>query len=134
MKVKLIIGLGLVLVAFLVGWYPEYSKRVEAEKALASTQDRLKETEQSLALFSFRNRAALLMRQADSNDYATAGQEATRFFTDLRAHANKLPPGPAQQGFESILSRRDSIIAGLAKADPAVKAELNDLFMEMQKI
>jgi hypothetical protein len=32
------------------------------------------------------------------------------------------------------LSSRDSIIAGLAKADPAVSAQIQTLFMKMQKI
>jgi hypothetical protein len=36
--------------------------------------------------------------------------------------------------FESVLSQRDSIISGLAKADPAVTEQLQNPFLKMQSI
>lgn len=134
MKNKLIGSVILLAVGFLGGWYPEHAKRVQAEDDAAAARKQVQATGESLALYTFRNRAALLQRQAESNDYATAGQEATRFFTDLRAHTSSLPPGGMRDGLEQVMNRRDTIIAGLAKADPAVKAELGSVFMDLQKI
>ena len=134
MKGTLIGGLVALVVGFLVGWYPESAKRATAEADAAATHKKLESTEQSLAIYTFRNRAALLHEVVESNDYATGGQEATRLFTDMREFANKQQAGPVRDGVEKLLGRRDAIIAGLAKADPAVKADLRDLFMGMQKI
>jgi len=91
-------------------------------------------TQRSEAVNVFRNRAALLYTEVEKSNFSVASESASQFFTDLRAFTNQSADASLKQNLEDILSTRDSIIGGLAKADPAVTAQIRELFLKMQNI
>lgn len=118
---------------FALGWYPQYAKRTEVERERAALAQELETTTRALAVARFQNRAGRLWNQIERDDYSTTAEVATAFFTDLRSFTNSLPRGPEQESLERSLASRDAIIAGLAKADPAVKSLVRELFLGFPK-
>jgi hypothetical protein len=83
---------------------------------------------------SFRNRVALLHAETARNNFTVALVMASKFFTDLRAFTDQTTDPTLKQELGSVLSSRDAIIAGLAKADPAISAQIQELFLKLQKV
>ena len=79
-------------------------------------------------------RSADVYLEAEENNFSVAFGSASSFFTDLRGYINQSPRDPLKQELEEVMGARDPIIAGLAKADPAVLTQLRQLFLRMQRI
>lgn len=134
MKKTIIGGAVLFIVGLLIGFVPQYVKLVEAHHQIDTLRQQLDVTTRMEAIDSFRNRAALIYTQTSLNNFTVALDMASTYFTDLRTFTDQATDVTLKQGLENILSSRDAIIAGLAKADPTVNAKIQALFLEMQKI
>lgn len=134
MKKTVIAGALLLIGGFLIGFTPEYFKLTDARHESDGLRQQLNTSKTSEALNSFRNRIALLYIETLQRNFTVALDMASKDFTDLRNFTDKTPDPSLKQELGKILSSRDTIIAGLAKADPAVSAQILDLFLEMQKI
>ena len=134
MKKTVIVGFGLLLLGFLGGFFPQYSRVSKTMQENQELRQQLVATQRSEAVNVFRNRAALLYTEVEMSNFSVASESASKFFTDLRAFANQSAEASFKQNLEDILSARDSIIGGLAKADPAVAAQIRELFLKMQNI
>ncbi|HEY8716010.1 MAG TPA: hypothetical protein VIM00_11580 [Candidatus Acidoferrum sp.] len=134
MKNKLILPLVLLLTGFLLGFIPE---RIKASRTVQTNQDlrlQLETVKKAGSVNSFRNRAALLYIETEKNNFSNASERASALFTDLRQYQNETADPSLKQNLEELLKARDAIIAGLAKADPAVTAQIQKLFLKMQEI
>jgi phage-related protein len=125
----------LILIAgFLVGFIPERLKSTRLNEENASLQSRMANLQQEEDLSNFKVRAALIYIEAVKNNFSIAAGSASSFFTDLRQYTDHCSDAALKQQFDSVLMNRDNIIAGLAKADPAIAGQLQSLFMRMQDI
>jgi hypothetical protein len=134
MKRTVIVGLSLFLLGFLGGFVPQYSRVSKTMQENQELRRQLVATQRSEAVNVFRNRAALLYMEVEKSNFSVASESASKFFTDLRAFTNQSADVSLKQNLEDILSVRDSIIGGLAKPDPAVTAQIRELFLKMQNI
>jgi hypothetical protein len=117
----------LLIIVFLAGLLPSYVKARRLENALAGAR-----REQTLA--ELRDLSSLAYFQANQKDYGLAGGTATRFFDRTQAAANQAPDAGARKPLEELLSLRDPITAGLAKGDPGVLGNLQDLFLKTRQV
>lgn len=113
--------LGVVVVAFLVGFIPMW---VSARDA-ASDRDT---AQAALRLSRLQNALADAAIDAGRGEYERARQSASTFFTELRAEADR-GAGSAlteaqQQALAPMLDARDDIITLLARSDPSVTPRL----------
>ena len=134
MKNKLILSVVVFLAGFLIGFVPE---RIKASRATNMNQDlrhQLDSANKAETVNSFRNRAALLYIETQKNNFSSASQQASALFTDLRQYQSATADASLKQNLEDLLQARDAIIAGLAKADPTVTAQIQKLFLKMQEI
>lgn len=131
MKNRIIVELVLVLGAFLVGFVPEFLKLSTAKSEIAELKQQLDQEKEARTVADFRNSAALLYVQASKSNFSTAGDQATKFFTDLRRFTDQAPD-PLRQRLNSVLANRDAIIAAIAKADPASATLIQSMFLQMQ--
>jgi hypothetical protein len=129
------------LVGAILGFVPEYnSKSHLEEKNFALTdqgearQKTLRHTENELTLNEFALQAAVLSGDANSNNYSDASQNASKLFTALRTYEDSTNDSAAKQTLSDVLAMRDSVIAGLAKADPGVRAELGQIFSKLRTL
>jgi hypothetical protein len=131
--VAISIGVALIL-GFLLGFIPEQRKNSTATSERDTAQSQLVTVQKEADLSSFKVRAAMTYIQAEKKNFSNASSSASSFFTDLQAYAAQTSDSGLKQQLESVLSQRDSIISGLAKADPAVTEQLQNLFLKMQSI
>lgn len=129
------------IVGLLLGFVPEYMAKSHLEDKIVSLTDQgnagqksLHHTENQLKLNSFALQAAIVSADSDSNNYADASQKASKLFTELRQYVDNTDDNNAKQTLTEVLSMRDSTIAGLAKADPGVRAQLSQIFKKLQTL
>ncbi len=131
MRNKIIVGAILVLIAFLAGFVPEFLKSSSAKSEIADLKHQLSEEKQARTVADFRNAAALLYFEVSKSNFATAGGQATKFFTDLRQFTDQAPE-PLNQRLNRVLANRDAIIAAIARADPSSATLIQSIFLQMQ--
>jgi hypothetical protein len=101
---------------------------------LTDAEHQLEVSKRAEAINDFRNRFALVYFEIAKSNFNVALTMASKEFTDLRAFADQTSDQSLKAALVDVLSSRDSVIAGLAKADPAAGAQIQTLFVKMQKI
>jgi hypothetical protein len=134
MKNKLIVGAILLLAGFLCGFIPQYERVSTLTQMNQELRNQLNAAKRAESVNSFRNRAALIYSVAAKNNFSLASESASKFFTDLQEFATQSADVSLKQNLGEVLSSRDAIIGGLAKADPTVAAQIQELFLKMQNI
>ncbi|MCX6633539.1 MAG: hypothetical protein NT090_00360 [Acidobacteria bacterium] len=116
----------LLIVAFLAGFLPSYSKgkRLEIE---------LREARRENSLAQLRDSACLAYLQASQKDYGLTAGTSTHFFDRTREVANQTPDSSGRKPLEDLLSVRDQITAKLAKGDPEVLNDLQALLVKTRR-
>lgn len=136
--ISLVVGL---ILGLLAGFVPQHQKNsilrhnnLALTEGEASLQNELAKTQARLAISAFTVRSAVVYVEAEKHDYSVALESASSLFTDLRKYTDQSSDANVKQQLGQVLSTRDQVIAGLAKADPAVVQQLQDMFLKMQSI
>ncbi len=124
MKAKLLLGVLLLFVGFVVGLLMQYSTERQLRGDLSLARQQLATYQASSQLWQLRDAAALLALEAARSNYGTAGECSTRFFDQVRDLASQTSDTNLKSGLQEILNSRDRITAGIAKQDPAVLSEI----------
>ncbi len=119
---KILICAGAVIAAFLIGFVP-------AGIRASRVQDRLRQCEATLKGAELRGLAGLAYVQAAQKNYGLAQNSAGQLFDRIREIAPSIENAGQRRQLEELLARRDAIISSLAKADPAVLSQLEDLYL-----
>lgn len=128
---KFIVGLVLVVAAFLGGFVPQHKSLSEARSQIASLQQQLAGERQARTFADFRNETALLYTDISKSNYSAAGDRATKLFTGLQQFTYQAP-APLKQKLENVLQSRDAIVAAIAKADPSSAGLVQSMFLQLQ--
>jgi hypothetical protein len=125
-KNRVIVVAVVVVVAFLLGFVPQYVKAQRLESELHTAQ-------QANAGAELRDLAAQAYVQANQKNFGLAAETASRYFNRTREVASQTGNAATKTALESILTARDKITAELAKGDPAAIGDLQDLFTKTQQ-
>jgi len=125
-KNRLLIEAIAVVVAFLVGFLPQYIKTRRLDGELHALQ-------QANANAELRDLAGLSYVQASQKNYGLAAATSARFFNRARELANQAADPPARKALEDLMPPRDKITAELAKGDPGVIGDLQDVFARTRR-
>lgn len=144
MKTKTIIGVVGLIVGVLLGgvsgaWIERRSNDERMAAAVQEEADRaerlaeeVSELQDRRALLELHLRLGRIAIEADQQDYGTAGDRAARFFDDLARLASETAESdPEQPALRHVLAARDEITAGLATAQPAAAARLEQLYLDL---
>lgn len=134
MKLKLIVGGVVLLAVFLAGFLPQYLKVGGLRQELDTAKQQLESQALASRLCALRDQAAMLYLETARNNYGLAGELAGRFFQDLGQFVSTSAPPDMKAGLEDILSSRDAITAGLAKADPGTRTALETLVVKIHTV
>jgi hypothetical protein len=93
----------------------------------------LREARQESARAELRDVAGLLYLQASQRDYGLAATTSTRFFERTRELANQESDTSRRQSLENLLSLRDQVTSQLAKGEPGVLNDLQELFVKTRQ-
>ena len=126
MKNRLLVGAIIIVIAFLLGFVPQYVKAHNLESELRAAQ-------QANAGAELRDLIAQAYVQANQKNFGLAASTTSRYFTRTREVANATTDATAKSVLESVLTMRDKVTAELAKGDSAVLSDLQDIFTKTQQ-
>jgi hypothetical protein len=125
MNRMIVVGV-LLIVAFLAGFLPSYSKGKRLE-------NELREARRENSLAQLRDSACLAYLQTSQKDYGLAAGSSTLFFDRTREVAKQTPDASGRKPLEDLLSVRDQITAKLAKGDPGALNDLQALLVKSRQ-
>jgi hypothetical protein len=127
---KIIVGLVLIGIVFLIGFFPQYVKVARLEEEVSKVKQDLASCQVRGRLAELRDLAALMYLEASQKNYGLAGGHSTRYFDQVRQAMNQ-PGDPAlKQRLKEILDLRDTITAGLARGEAEIVAEVQSLLIK----
>ena len=122
-----VIGAAIAVVAvFLIGFLPEYVKASRLE-------NELRQSRQESAGAQLRDLIGLAYVQASQKNFGLAAETSSRFFGRAREMANQSQDADGRKALEDLLALRDKVTAELAKGEPAVIGDLQELFVKTRQ-
>ena len=124
---KWLIRIGLLLLAFLLGFVPMWISNRQLSADLATREKELHRSRVQNALTA----ATIYARRGE---YETARQNTSTFFTDVRSEMDEGDAGILNEqeriGLNRVMAERDEIITLLSRNDPAAAERLSNAFVE----
>ena len=113
--------------AFLLGFVPQYLKanRLSHDVQRLSWQQQIATT---------RDLAGLMFLEVTNNNFGVASRHGSAFFDHVRQMIDQANVPAERDALRQLAARRDSVTAGLAKADPAVRAQIQELVAQTHKV
>lgn len=133
-KARLLIVVGLLLVAFLGGFVPQYLKHREAAAQTQQAQAQLAETQERLRLATLQNDLGMILVEVEQNNFGAAKERSTRFFDDLRATIALTREEKSKEGLTALLNHRDEITADLTALNAETAAKLRARYLEFPAV
>ena len=127
MKNRAFLGIAGMVVVFLLGFLPQFVKAKRLENEL-----RVERQQNTLA--QLRDLVGLAYLQTTQKNYGLAAGTSTRFFSRVEELVNQTGDDRFRKSLQDLLSFRDRITAELAKADPAVVGDLQNLFLKTRDV
>lgn len=123
--------IGIVLLAFLLGFVPMWFSNRQLSGDLADRDKQLRRSRIQNTLTA----ATIFARRGE---YETARQNSSTFFTDVRAEMDKGNEGVLSEqeriGLNRVMAERDEIITLLSRNDPAAAERLSNLFVAYAEV
>ena len=128
---RILIYVGILAIAFLLGLVPMWWKSRSCAGQLTSVQ-------QALTISSLQNNLANATVDARRGDYEPARQAASEFFTKLRAEVDRGSDSifneAQRNNLAPVFAGRDDTITLLARSDPASVDRLTDLYLKYRQV
>jgi hypothetical protein len=126
-KNRLLVYAIVLAAVFLLGFVPQYVKA-----------NRLSREVQTLAwqnqMGTARDLIGIVFLDVANNNFGIASRDASTFFNHIRQMLDRATDPGERDALQQISARRDSVTAALAKADPAVRIEVQEIFTQMHQI
>ena len=124
---KWLIGIGLLLVAFLLGFVPMWLSNRQLSTDIATRDKELHRSR-------IQNTLTTATIYARRGEYETSRQNSSAFFSDVRSEMDKGNEGILNEqeriGLNRVMAERDEIITLLSRNDPAAAERLSNAFVE----
>jgi hypothetical protein len=122
----------LIVIAFLIGYWPQRQSRIAAERELVAVSDRLAEVEDRMAIAGLLGQLLMVRDMVAAQNYGSSAQLSSAFFNAVREHAGRTRrPGMAAV-LQNILNQRDLVTSALARGDAAVAGTLRQMEMDLR--
>lgn len=117
-RAGIVIGIILILGAYVFGYWPAHEAEQETRQQLKMVSDRLNDAQAKLGLCRLQIHLLAVVRQTEQKNYGNASSLSTSFFNEVSRQASATTDPDVQATLQSILKARDGVTASLAKADP----------------
>lgn len=115
------------LVAFLLGFVPQFSAKRALQTELDQSRDRLNRAEHVAQIHEIRDLAGRMLLDASRQNYGNALDRAGEYFGKAASLAGQTTDPPLQAALAMILESRDSLMASLSQANSTIVPELQAL-------
>lgn len=130
-RAGIIIGIILIGVAYVLGFWPQYQKAQASQRQVAEMSAELTAAQSRVRLYQLQNSLIAVVRQTSQKNYGEASKLSTKFFDDARIEVQRQTNPKVKTALESILQQRDAVTAALAKGDPSALGLLEPLATTM---
>ena len=124
---KWLIRIGVVLLAFLLGFVPMWLSNRQLSAELANRDKELRRGR-------IQNTLTAATIYARRGEYETARQNTSSFFTEVRGEIDNGDAGILSEqeriGLNRVMAERDEVITLLSRNDPAAAERLSNMFVE----
>jgi len=127
-KTSLIVGAALVLVAFLLGFVPQFLKAKNLDNQLGAARRQLNWEHERSQMDQVGLLCGYIYLETNLKNYGLASQYSTQFFDRVRVMMGQQPDSNRQAFLQTALAKRDLVTAGLARGDPGTLAAVQNLF------
>ena len=117
-------------VAFGAGYIPQWLQ-------LRRLRETMTTTSMELRLATLHRELGVASHEAQRNNFASAGEAASRFFDDCAKLANTEPftdDARTRVALSGYAAQRDEVMALLAASDPAARERLSSLYLTMNGV
>ncbi len=122
-----------ILVAFLAGFVPQHIRATQLDSDLSTLRQEHQKLLDKERLLQLRGAINQVFVQATRNNYGMASHGASEFFKEARNLLDGTPDTSLKEALQKIMDRRDAVIAGLSKADPAVRTTIGSIVDELNQ-
>jgi hypothetical protein len=130
---RVIAMLGGVAIAFFAGFVPQYLHASHLESELSTVRQERQHMLEKEQLLQLRGAVNQVFVQVTRNNYGVASQGASEFFSSARNLMDRTPDSNLKGTLQRIMDRRDAVISGLSKADPAVRTPIGSMVDELSQ-
>jgi hypothetical protein len=114
-KTLLIVGGGLVVATFLLGFVPQYLKARDLDNQLGAARQQFGSEREKTQMDELGLLCGYVYLETNLKNYGLASQYSSRFFDRARAMTGQAHDSSRQDFLQEALAKRDSITGGLAK-------------------
>jgi hypothetical protein len=132
-RIAAIAAVVLVSGVFLAGYLPQRRLRTVAEQEASALREQLAAAEARVRMGRLLGQILTVREVVVRQNYGQAQDLSSEFFDSVRKEATTTPLTEFRSVLNEVLSRRDSITASLAKADPAILEVLRTIEAQMRR-
>lgn len=133
MRTKFAVGLILLLVGFLAGFIPQYTKVRGANQQLTAQTKQLADCRLRQQLSQLRDSAAMAYLEALQKNYGIAAQYSKQLFDRAQTISSQTDDPAIRKLLGDVLAARDPITADLTNGDAAVGSKLQPLLVNLEQ-
>jgi len=124
---KRILYTALLAGVFLLGLVPQYlqANRMSQEVQRLTWQNQIA---------TARDHAGLMFLEVTNNNFGVASSHGSKLFDHVRQMIERAKVPAEIETLRQIAAKRDSVTAGLAKADPAVRSEVQEVVSQTHQL
>jgi hypothetical protein len=126
-KIRIGAALAALIVSFLLGFVPQYRKNTRCEEGLRTQRARIQALESDVSLGRARDLAAALFIETVNRNFGNATSRASDFFNHVRSVLSASGASGSRADLEWLLAQRDAVITTLARSDPAVQKQAQEI-------
>jgi hypothetical protein len=130
---KLLFWLILLMVGFLAGFIPQYSKSHELARTASGLNEQIRACKSAEEFSRIRDAAGMMYLAATQKNYGIATGYATRMFDQAQSLAGTTQDGGIRSLLRDVLGQRDQITADLAKGNDAVLSEMQPILSKLEQ-
>lgn len=123
----LILGVILVIGAFLLGFLPQFQAKRDLEQQLTARTTEVEQLRWQLQMARARDLAGLVYLEVTKQNYGTANERASALFDQLRSMIESAPDAGVRQRLEELAGRRDAVTRNIATMDATVTQQIREI-------
>lgn len=121
-----------IVIAYLVGYWPERQRRIERDQEAVSLQTRLAEAEARVRLAQVLGELLHVIDAIEAMNYGDAQSLSSRFFDAARAEYDRTADAGVRSVLQSVFQTRDDVTSALARGDATVLRTLRNAELQLR--
>ena len=123
----------IIAAAYLVGYWPEYQRRLAVENEVSALRFQISEAEGRVRTARLLGELLNVIDAVASMNYGQAQTLLSTFFDKVRAEATRSPVAELQVALEAVLRNRDVVTSALARGDQGVPETLRKMQAQLRE-